>query len=187
MRIEILSCGTRHLGQFVGSDVESIHIFPLDSDGFLYEVAINLQIKFTNRVAGSVLKTYCKYSPQAYGLKWPSMHWSDGGLMKKAVASKWWTSPKEIIADEDSGGRYGRVVSWTKPFFGVHFKGKISYVNSQFGDGQRTNSPDFFMICPENSQLTCMSLEFSENIRLSPKERRLIMIRLRDIRYIPKQ
>lgn len=172
------------LGKFVGSDVESIQIFSLDSGEFLYEVAVNLHTKFNKRVAGSIFKTYCKYSPQAYGLKWPSIHWSDGDLMRKAVASRWWTTPKEIIMDEDSGGRYGRMISWTKPFFGANFKGKISYVNSQFGDGQKTNSPEFFMMCPDNLQLTCVSLEFSENIRLSQKERLLITKRLSVIRFV---
>lgn len=175
------------LGKFVGSEEKSIEIYHSNSGEFLYDIGVNLNITFPNRVVGAVFSTFCKYSPKAYGLKWPSMYWENEGSMKEAVASGRLSNPKEIISEEDSGGRYGRNVSWTKPFVGVNFKGKISYVNSQFGDGQKTNSPDFFMICPDDSQLTCMSLEFPEKIRLSPKERRLIMIRLRDIRYIPKQ
>jgi len=94
------------------------------------------------------------------------------------------TSPSAAveIANEDSGGRYYRIVSWEKPIIGQNWKGTIAYTNSSFGDNQKILTPDFFYICPNNRVTTCFSFSFSETGTLKNSEAATIPQILSDIK-----
>lgn len=99
-------------------------------------------------------------------------------------ASEETTSPSAAaeIENEDSGGRYYRIVNWEKPIIGQNWKGTIAYTNSSFGDNQKTLAPDFFYICPNNRITTCFSFSFSETGTLKNSEATTISQILSDIK-----
>lgn len=79
-------------------------------------------------------------------------------------------SAEQEITDEDSGGRYYRVIEWNKPFNGANWKGTIAYVKSVFGETQKSPTPDSFYICPETTEYPCFSLTFDSEGSLKEKE-----------------
>ena len=75
----------------------------------------------------------------------------------------------DVIVSEDSGGRYSRIVAWQRKYKGNGWDGSIAYVNSMFGDQVKLESPDYFLICPNNSDYPCFSFEVLKE-RLNRKE-----------------
>jgi hypothetical protein len=94
-------------------------------------------------------------------------------------------SPKEMIIDEDSSGRYGRNVEWERVFNAMNWKGRVAYVNSQFGDGIKTHLPDYLLICPLSFNSLCMSFEVTDDTRLNAKEVNTVVRLLETIAYVP--
>ncbi|MDR1888411.1 MAG: hypothetical protein LBQ81_03375 [Zoogloeaceae bacterium] len=94
-------------------------------------------------------------------------------------------SPKEMIIDEDSSGRYGRNVKWERAFNAMNWKGRVAYVNSQFGDGIETNLPDYLLICPLSFNSLCTSFEVIDDTRLNAKEVNAVIRLLETIAYVP--
>jgi hypothetical protein len=98
---------------------------------------------------------------------------SFGCFMVESTAPKQGTTHRltaaEEIAQEDSGGRYARNIVWQRRYLGVGWSGTIAYVNSIFGDQERSDIPDYFMICPDKGELACFSFEI-EKTRLREKE-----------------
>lgn len=177
------NCGY-DLEKFVGDDLVSANIYPLDGNYFSYEFDVKLKVNLSSRLVDAVFTASCSgvnYS----GHQWSSLSLNNELSIKEAMTLSRPSSPRDIIAEEDSGGRYSRLVNWTRSFYGNNFKGKISYVNSVFGDGVVLSSPDYFLICPESVRLSCMSLQFSEKVKLSHKERHIVLVRLREIKYNP--
>ena len=75
----------------------------------------------------------------------------------------------EEIAQADSGGRYTRGIIWQRKYEGDGWTGTIAYVNSVFGDQERLNAPDYFLICPDRGRLACFSFEI-QNGKLENQE-----------------
>lgn len=90
---------------------------------------------------------------------------------------------KEVIASEDSGGRYYRIISWQREYRGVDFSGTVAHVNRIFGDGVAMPVPDFYFACPKKSGLTCYSVEVDPNVRLTKAERMDVMDIIKNIGY----
>lgn len=72
-------------------------------------------------------------------------------------------SARDQISLEDAGGRYARIVEWERPSQGDGWSGTAAYVNSIFGDGQRLDANDYFLICPNTPKNACFSIEFEVN------------------------
>jgi hypothetical protein len=81
---------------------------------------------------------------------------------------------------EDSGGRYCRHVVWQREYEGVGWVGTIAYVDSLYGDGTRQDIPEFILVCPAISGLTCFTLEIRTG-RLKEKESEEIPPLLHDV------
>jgi hypothetical protein len=81
---------------------------------------------------------------------------------------------RDEVRAEDSGGRYCRIITWQKVYRAENFNGTIAYINSIFGDGIKTASPEYFLVCPESDDMTCFSLEVRNKIRLTQIERKAI-------------
>jgi hypothetical protein len=122
-------------------------------------------------------------------------------LPKKQVASKMYfvcefpanknkcpshRSPTEIIINEDSGGRYGRIIKWERAFSAINWKGRIAYVDSIFGDGQKMRIDDYLLICPATHDSPCPSFEVTDGTRLNPAEVNAVVRLLETITYIPE-
>ncbi|WP_123957975.1 hypothetical protein [Cupriavidus necator] len=74
---------------------------------------------------------------------------------------------KEVIASEDSGGRYFRIVSWQRKYHASGFGGTVAYVNKIFGDGEVMSTSGLFFACPNTVGLTCYSVEVAPNFQLT--------------------
>jgi hypothetical protein len=94
-------------------------------------------------------------------------------------------SPTEMIKREDIG-RYYRNVKWERPFNAANWKGKLAYVNSIFGDGQKMPMHQF-VICPTTHDSGCLTFEANDGTtRLKPTEIDALVGLLETITYIPE-
>lgn len=93
------------------------------------------------------------------------------------------TARKEIL-NQDSGGRYGRVIEWQKEYQGENFRGTVAYVGSIFGDGIMMPTAEQFYVCPEVSGFVCFSLTFDESLRLTEHERLDTMKMLQHVKIL---
>ncbi|MDR1461659.1 MAG: hypothetical protein LBI68_00710 [Azoarcus sp.] len=92
----------------------------------------------------------------------------------------------ETIINEDSGGRYGRNVKWERPFNAVNWRGRVAYVDSIFGDGQKMPMHQF-VICPAPHGSACLTFEANDGTtRLKPTEIDALLRSLETIAYIPE-
>ncbi|GAA0771427.1 hypothetical protein LRH25_14410 [Ideonella azotifigens] len=89
-------------------------------------------------------------------------------------------SPKELIAEEDAGGRYSRHVAWQKPVKAAHWSPQVAYVDYSFGDGQRTRSNDF-LICDGQVAIPCISLSITKPEKLSADEMASVLSKIASI------
>jgi len=94
-------------------------------------------------------------------------------------------SPREIIASEDAGGRYSRIVAWERAFSAVNWSVRIAYVDSVFGDGLKTPLPGFLLICPQTFISLCPSYEVLDKTRLKRSEVNTVVRLLETIVYLP--
>jgi hypothetical protein len=78
-------------------------------------------------------------------------------------------TPKQIIEDEDSAGRYARVVAWQKKITAVNWVLNVAYVNSVMGDGQRSPS-NYFLACNSVAAMPCIEIEMEKPKELSASE-----------------
>jgi len=76
------------------------------------------------------------------------------------------SEPGDLIAAEDSGGRYARHVAWQKPLTATNWTAQVAYVDYVVGDGQRDDTRDF-LICDSQVATPCMALSVSKPKRLS--------------------
>lgn len=77
---------------------------------------------------------------------------------------------RTVMEMVDSGGRYYRVIKWESKAQGKGWTGTIAYTNEIFGDNQKSENPDQFLICPKNKSITCFYINISPENRLSGKE-----------------
>ncbi|WP_155888014.1 MULTISPECIES: hypothetical protein [Cupriavidus] len=91
---------------------------------------------------------------------------------------------KEEIEAEDLGGRYARIVSWQRNYRADNFAGTIAYVNSLFGDGEKSAIPEYFLVCPEVPGFSCFSMEIGNINRLTKNEVFCIINILEDLKII---
>jgi len=90
---------------------------------------------------------------------------------------------RDEIRAEDSGGRYFRIITWQKVYRAENFNGTIAYINSIFGDGIKTASPEYFLVCPESDDMTCFSMEVKSKFKLTKIEKKEILKLLSNINY----
>lgn len=57
----------------------------------------------------------------------------------------------------------------------------MTYVNSIFGDGQRSATPDQFLACPKNSRNPCFYIDIDPSTPLSKREALQIKNIIKDI------
>lgn len=95
------------------------------------------------------------------------------------------TTAKEEITNQDSGGRYGRIIDWQKKYQGENFRGTVAHVGSIFGDGIQMPTAEQFYICPAVSGFVCFSLTFDESLRLTEYERLNTVKILQRIKIVP--
>lgn len=81
------------------------------------------------------------------------------------------TTAKAEIINQDSGGRYGRIVDWQRKYQGENFRGTVAHVGSIFGDGIRMPTAEEFYVCPAAAGFVCFSLIVDESLRLTKSER----------------
>lgn len=95
------------------------------------------------------------------------------------------TTAKEEITNQDSGGRYGRVIDWQRSYKGENFRGTVAHIDSIFGDGVKIPTAEEFYICPAVSGFVCFSLIFDESLRLTKSERLNVVKLLQHVRIVP--
>lgn len=75
-------------------------------------------------------------------------------------------TPKELIAEEDSGGRYMRHVAWQRLLEAVNWSATVAYIDYTFGDGQRAPTRDFIM-CNRGIATPCITFSIVTPITLT--------------------
>ncbi|WP_448683160.1 hypothetical protein [Pseudomonas nicosulfuronedens] len=94
-------------------------------------------------------------------------------------------SAKSEIELEDSGGRYYRIVNWEKEIRGKNWLGTMAYVNSIFGDGEKSAIPNQFLACPKPPRNPCFYIHIATPIQLSKRESIQIIKAMKDISIKP--
>jgi hypothetical protein len=82
---------------------------------------------------------------------------------------------KEIIRNEDSGGRYMRLIAWEKKINTKNWAGTVAHVNTIFGDKTKIKVPDFFLICPASLQMSCIGVELPDKLILTNLEKNFLV------------
>ncbi|CAG9186074.1 hypothetical protein [Cupriavidus pinatubonensis] len=95
------------------------------------------------------------------------------------------TTAKEEIINQDSGGRYGRIIDWQRKYQGENFRGTVAHVDSIFGDGIKMPTAEQFYVCPAVAGFVCFSLIIDESLRLTEYERSNTVKMLQHIKIIP--
>jgi hypothetical protein len=94
-------------------------------------------------------------------------------------------SAKSEIELEDSGGRYYRIVSWEKEVRGKNWQGTMAYVNSIFGDGEKSAIPNQFLACPKLALNPCFYIHIATPTKLSKRDSTQIINAMKDISIKP--
>ena len=96
---------------------------------------------------------------------------------------------RDIIEQEDSGGRYYRHIVWERPYTGMNWKGTIAYVDWDYGDGQKGMVPAYFLVCPDKEAgvSSCFSLEAKHPEKLTAQESNAIPNLLHGVSVTPRQ
>lgn len=91
-------------------------------------------------------------------------------------------SPRQIIEDEDSRGRYFRNVVWERPIAGSNWSGRIAYVDYLFGDGQKSYGP-YLLMCHANGRTPCVEYYGESGSRLTRRQLADVLGLFRSLRY----
>lgn len=104
-----------------------------------------------------------------------------GCPMKPSNGEATATTAKDQIKLEDAGGRYARIIEWQKSFYAENFLGTIAYVKSNFGDSAISPIPAYFLVCPNEANHPCFSLEINNRKHLERTDIISIINSLRNI------
>ena len=88
--------------------------------------------------------------------------------------SKSSATPRDQIAQEDSGGRYYRQVAWQRNASGINWKGQIAYADALHGDGT-VLAIDFYLLCLKVEGNVCLHIEVQPPRTATRKVRATIM------------
>jgi hypothetical protein len=156
-------CGYR-LGNSIEQTITTIQIKVLDN---LHYFNVLMKIKLPKKPIYSVMGFVCE--PQ-----------KNSNICPKFL------SPSQFIIDEDSSGRYGREIEWVRPFNAINWKGRVAFVNSIFGDGQKGAIENYFLICPTTHYSICLPLQVTDGTQLNPTEIKTVLRLLETITYVPE-
>ncbi|MBD9503194.1 hypothetical protein IB256_20565 [Pseudomonas sp. PDM17] len=92
---------------------------------------------------------------------------------------------KSEIETEDSGGRYYRIVNWEKEVQGNNWLGTMAYVNSIFGDGEKSAIPNQYLVCPKLPHNPCFYIHIATPTKLSKRDSMQIINTMKDISIKP--
>lgn len=90
-------------------------------------------------------------------------------------------TPRQIIKEEDAGGRYFRHIAWEREISGKNWAGLVAYSDYLFGDSEKSTTYDY-LICSKNSQ--CFSYSINKKPRLTAKERDAALDIFKSINYL---
>ena len=91
-------------------------------------------------------------------------------------------SPREVIQDEDSGGRYFRHVAWEKKFPAENWPAVVAFSDYVFGDGRKSKT-DFFLVCHATAPIPCFSFEVNQERKLTKNDKLQIIAFIRKISF----
>ena len=88
--------------------------------------------------------------------------------------SKTYATPRTLIEQEDSGGRYYRHVAWQRNVSGINWKGRIAHVDYLKGDGTALPK-NFYMVCLEIDGNLCLEIDVTPPRWATRKARSTVM------------
>jgi hypothetical protein len=71
------------------------------------------------------------------------------------------TSPRELLAEEDAGGRYFRHVAWQKQISGSRWTGQLAFIDYLQGDGARS-AVNAYLMCFTSRSNICIHMEVQD-------------------------
>jgi hypothetical protein len=95
-----------------------------------------------------------------------------GGSEKPAIEPA--LTPKALIEGEDAGGRYARTVAWQRRLPSTRWTADVAYVNSLFGDGQRSPM-NYFLVCDRAIARPCVEVEMDQQVALSKAQQEVVL------------
>ena len=161
-------------------DVTSIDSFVNKHSEFNVQVVLYLKSKINGKTIKQELSIFCRKNGDDGKLQWPSIFEGNPKLIQNLLSKK--RSPKSIINEQDSGGRYGRQVKWERKFAAKNWHGTIAYSDSAFGDQTIIPESGYFIACPDDKNFNCFSLEIDQAERLRKTDVNKITDLLREVR-----
>lgn len=92
-------------------------------------------------------------------------------------------TPREIIREQDSGGRYFRHVAWEKKIGGSNWPANVAFSDYLFGDGKKSYT-NFYLICHAELAVPCFEFSDEKTTRPSRKASLQILNFIREISFI---
>lgn len=86
-----------------------------------------------------------------------------------AVVGEVRLSPRDRIANENSGGRYFKHIAWTREYKGSGWTGSLAFVDDIVGDGKK-NRVGLFALCRAPTYHACISVEIIADVKFSAKD-----------------
>jgi hypothetical protein len=159
------NCGYK-LGESLEQSIDSIYMSKFTNQ---YLFNFSMKIKLLKNKSSAYLSLFCEI---------PINDNSDTYLTSDL------RSPKVIIERVDSSGRYYSNVKWERAFNATNWKGRIAYVNSIFGDGQKTPTLEL-VVCPVMLNLYCIKFFLTDERQYKTSEVNAVVRLLETITYVP--
>ncbi|MDU4255985.1 hypothetical protein [Pseudomonas sp.] len=147
--VERKYCGY-HIEEKLSKNITEVYSTLIDG---IYRTKVNISINLAVRSIQASFDFSCYAAPETD----PYKHKTE-------------RTARTVMEMVDSGGRYYRVIKWESKARGKGWTGTIAYTNEIFGDNQKSENPDQFLICPKNESITCFYINISPENRLSGKE-----------------
>lgn len=92
-------------------------------------------------------------------------------------------SPRELMAQEDTGGRYFKHVKWQKDVAGLNWKGRVAYADYILGDGIISFSSSY-LICPAVKENFCVKIDIKHPTKPTSLEQLFFWNLIQEFKYL---